>query len=223
MSKIRKKKVIPFNKTVDISVMTSPEMVKFLNLKPDKKHGELSSTVSVVFATARELIGLGIGYTKDVFEPFGVDLDEYQPWSVDSLLYSVEAATIGVKPAGEVAYPVEKSDCKVNVVININGKYCKLNQDEWQGSPTLLGELRLIDQMSIYRRLLMQGQITFEDLAAADIDNNMYHQLCEIEEMPNEMFTIRMNILDKWIKRQMNDPQLYKMYRSFIKSIGSDY
>ena len=180
----------------------------------------IAERVPAVIATVQELVDLNIGYTEESMKAAGLYLDEYQPWPTVELIKYISSITVGVDDDEEMMYPVDKSDCVVNVVIQINGKYYKLNANEWTRAIALTGKLKIADQFPIYRRLLYQKQLTLQDLAAADIDNNLYLQLCKSEETPDEMWTVRMNTLQKWVERQFTDKKIRRMFGSLFKEKG---
>lgn len=128
----------------------------------------------IVFLTPKQVFDLDIGFDTSVFKPD--ELDDLFPFLVDTLENMVRETTLGDVNGSEIALPVENGDCKVFVCIEINGKLCKLQGEEWDVTNNFHG-LPVFTQIKTFQRLLMEKQITLDDLAAEDIDNEVYKKL----------------------------------------------
>ena len=183
--------------------------------------GSLSSQtgVEIVFTKPQNIIDLDIGYTEENFR--GDDLNTPYPFSVDELCSEIKHTTIGVEAGREIEFSVPNSQCKVYMVININGIYCKLNTNEWDERWNY-GNLKPSEQLALFQRLLNQQQITFQDLEAADIDTWVYKRLCLNEEMGQQLYEEKMNKVMSWIQEQQVNPELNAKYTSFMRAIEKE-
>lgn len=192
---------------------------KFHYLSPaEKKDADLMNMleVGVVFVHPQWLVDLNVGYSAEKFEHMGFDLDSYAPFDILGIYYDIRDNTVG---AGgyPIDFPVPGSDCSVNFVININGKYCRLNYGEWNLDNNYMN-LELASQVKIFQRLLNEGQITFHDLEAAKINTDVYKRLVLNDEMGRDLFDDKVSQLKRWVNQQQNDPMLEKMYKAFRSS-----
>ena len=170
----------------------------------------------IVFATPQEIVDLDIGYTLDQFPYDEEELNQYFPYDLGTLCQEIRYTTIGVVEGEEISYPIPESMCEVNVVINVNGRYCKLNKGEWSGK-NLMYPMTPSTQIRVFQRLLNQKQITMHDLEAADIDTNVYKKLMLNEKMGELLYRKKMAMILSWLDRQKEDPILQGKIDHFMK------
>lgn len=175
--------------------------------------------IIVVFATPQEIIDLDIGLDEMDFN--GMDVDEMVPMSVDELSMYARASIYGATNHTEVELSVPNSMCAVNFVICINGKYCKLNTNEWNLRDNF-HNMRPATQLILYQRLIMEKQVTLNDIAAADVDVSVYKRLCLNEEIGDQMYREKIARIGTWIERQQADPALMKKYYMFMRALDQE-
>lgn len=139
----------------------------------NSRYNNIDNT-KIVFLTPKQVFDLDIGFDTSMFKPD--EYDDLFPFLVDTLENMVRETTLGDVNGSDVSLPVENGDCKVFVCIEINGKLCKLQSEEWDVTNNFRG-LPTWAQIKTFQRLLMEKQITLEDLAAEDIDNGVYKKL----------------------------------------------
>ena len=96
-----------------------------------------------------------------------MNFDDLFPFLVDSLKEMVKETTVGATNGSDIRFPVDDSDCGVYLCININGKFCKLQSEEWDITNNFKGLPPHI-QIKLFQRLISEGQITLDDLAIAE-------------------------------------------------------
>ena len=170
----------------------------------------------VVFATPKEMVDLDIGYTLDQF-PYDDEMDQYFPFDLGTLCQEIRCTTIGINSGEPIAYPIPNSYCEVNLVININGRYYKLNEGEWDVKNFTFAMTPTV-QLRVFQRLLNQKQITMDDLAAADIDTNIYKQLMLNEKMSELMYRKKMATVLVWLERQRDNPVLRSKVEYYMEN-----
>ena len=147
-----------------------------------------------VIMTPRQLIDLNIGFPKDAYPE--EDWDMPILWRYDDLIEMVRETTLGTHNGSDIALPVENANCTACICLDINGKLCKLHVEEWNMHTPFNG-LPVDKQVRVFQRLLSEGQINMDDLAVADIDNNVYKKLTINEVAGSEEFMEKVAVIDK--------------------------
>ena len=175
---------------------------------------EFIPEVPVVFVTPKELLLANMGFSPETFRVEGIGLEDWFQVSVADLYFRAKHYILGNTNGVEISLEVPWTDCVVNFVININGKYCKLNTDEWNVFNNF-DNLDTVKQVCLYQRLLSQRIITMHDLEVADISNDVYKQLYLNQEMGDSLFAEKLNYIRKWYKRQFKDAKLLKLVERY--------
>lgn len=167
---------------------------------------------SIIFLTPLQLRDLDVGVDMSNFHE-----DEFNrivPIVVDSLKEMVKETTIGEQNGSSVTYSVENSDCKAYLCIEINGILCKVQSEEVQS-----GYIPLNNQVKLFQRLISEGQITLEDVAAEDVDNDVYKKLVVNDLNGAELCRSKLEKIDYWVSEQSKDDLMNKRKEIVIKSL----
>lgn len=183
----------------------------------DKKsrYNEVNNN-NIVFLTPRQVIDLDIGITERKWKTD--ELDEEYPFLVDILKEMVKETTIGCCNGSEVSMPVEDSTAHLTVCLEIHGKLCKLQSEEWDFTKGLSG-LPLESQLKTFQRLLQSGQITLDDLAAEDINNDIYKKLVVNDIDGAKMCVQKCEQIDRWKSAQDKDEEYQQKKAKLIKNL----
>ena len=103
------------------------------------------------------------------------------------------------------------------ICIEINGKLCKLQSEEWDVTDNLFG-LPKCTQIKVFQRLISTGQITLDDLAIEDIDNDVYKKLVVNESNGQELYEDKIEFLERIYMMQKFDKKLMKKVNAIIKN-----
>ncbi len=167
---------------------------------------------NMVFLTPNQVKDLDIGLDLNVFSPD--ELDTLFPFVVDVLKEMIKETTVGEQNGDFMSLPVENSGIKVQLLISINGKLCEIQSEE-----IVNGQVRLCEQVKLFQRLLSQGSITLEDLAAEDIDNDVYKKLVVNEIEGANLCKLKIEQIDSWVKEQKNNPFMAKRKENVLKNL----
>lgn len=170
----------------------------------------------IIFLTPQQVFDLDIGFDNLMFKS-----DEYNdlfPFLVDTLENMVRETTIGDTNGSEIMFPTENSDCRVYVCIEINGKLCKLQTEEWDVTNNLRG-LPVNIQVKTFQRLIAEGQITLEDLAAEDIDNGVYKRLVVNELNGVQLCKNKIDKIREIYEKQCKDKAMVKRKERIINNL----
>lgn len=183
---------------------------------PKSRYNNIESE-EILFLTPTQLQELDIGFpVTETFKP-----DEFSdkfPVYLNALKEMVKETTIGDINGSEISIPVENSTSKVFICISINGKLCKLQNEEWMITDNLHG-LPVHTQIKVFQRLISQGQITLDDLAAEDIDNNVYKQLVANDISGALICREKTEKLNELWEQQKNDKTYSKMRQKVLKEV----
>ena len=183
---------------------------------PKSRYNNVESD-EILFLTPTQLQELDIGFP--VPETFKQDeFSDKFPVYLNTLKEMVKETTIGDINGSEISIPVENSTSKVFICISINGKLCKLQSEEWMVTDNLHG-MPVHTQLKVFQRLISQGQITLDDLAAEDIDNNVYKQLVANDISGARICKDKIEKLNAIWEQQKNDKTLSKMRQKVLKAI----
>ena len=171
----------------------------------------------IIFLTPNQLLDIDIGFpVETTFKP--EEYNEQFPIMLDTLKEMVRETTLGCVNCSDIEIPVENSNCNVFICISINGKLCKLQNEEWSITDNLHG-MPLNTQIKVFQRLISEGQITLEDLAAEDIDTSVYKKLVINELNGAIICKEKIDHLDKIWKEQKEDVQLSKQRQKIINNL----
>lgn len=167
---------------------------------------------NIVFLTPNQVKDFDIGLDLSTFR--SDELDDLFPFVVDTLKEMVKETTLGDMNGSEIEYIVENSDCKAYLCIEVNGKLCKLQSEECSGKsiPTSL-------QIKIFQRLLSEGQITLDDVACEDIDNEVYKKLVVNEISGVQVCKQKLDKIDSIVKEQQKDKSMTNRKSAVLKSL----
>lgn len=183
------------------------EKSRYNNVKPD----------DFIFLTPAELIDLDIGFpVKEYFQK--IEYSTQFPIIFDALKEMIKETTIGAINGSDISIPVENSNCKVYICICINGKMCKLQSEEWDICNNLKG-LPVEKQIKTFQRLIMEKQITLEDLACEDIDNSVYKALVVNELEGALICKQKIEHLEEIYKNQLKDKSLLDKRQKILSNI----
>lgn len=169
----------------------------------------------IIFLTPNQLEELNIGMDTSIFRED--EMEEQFPFLLDSLEQMVKETTLGDVNGSEIELPIENSDTKVFICIEINGKLCKLQSEEWDVTDNLFG-MPKCTQIKVFQRLISTGQITLEDLAIEDIDNDVYKKLVVNESNGQELYEDKIEFLERIYMMQKFDKKLMKKVNAIIKN-----
>lgn len=170
----------------------------------------------IIFLTPTEIQDLDIGFNMEMFKS-----DEYNdifPFLLDTLTNMVKETTIGDVNGSEIECPVENSDCKVFICIEINGELCKLQTEEWEITNNLRG-LPKWAQVKTFQRLITEGQINLNDLAAEDIDNDVYKKLVINDTIGSQLCKEKIEKLQKIYEEQCKDKNFVKKKEQILSNM----
>lgn len=170
----------------------------------------------IVFLTPQQIFDLDIGFNTSMFKS-----EEYQdlfPFLVDTLENMVRETTIGETNGSEIAFSTENGDCKVYICVEINGKLCKLQREEWEITNNLRG-LPLWVQVKTFQRLLREKQITLDDLAAEDIDNDVYKKLVVNDLSGAELCEEKIRKIHQIYAEQCNDKVMVRKKEKIVNNM----
>lgn len=188
---------------------------KSLFYDPNSRYNHVDNT-KILFLTPNQLNDLDIGFPiQSTFNQ-----DEYNtqfPILLDTLKEMVKETTLGEINGSEIGIPIEGSTCKAFICISINGKLCKLQSEEWDINDNLHG-MPIYAQVKVFQRLISEGQITLQDLAAEDIDNSVYKKLVVNELTGAQMCKEKIEQLDKIWDEQKKNIQLSKKRQKILKA-----
>lgn len=187
---------------------------KSLFFDPNSRYNNIDET-KVVFLTPNHLIDLDIGFPiEENFKP-----DEYDsqfPLLLDTLKEMVKETTIGDINGSEIQFPIENSQCVAFICISVNGKLCKLQREEWDMTNNFHG-IPIHSQVKVFQRLISEGQITLQDLAAADIDNEVYKKLVVNDLTGVQSCRSKIENLEKIWKEQSKNPDFQRKLQKLNK------
>lgn len=171
---------------------------------------------NIVFLTPNQVKEMDIGLDISQFK--SDEMNNLFPFLVDTLKEMVKETTIGEKNGNTIELPVENGDCKVFLCAEINGKLCKLQMEEWDIYNNLKG-MPVHIQVKVFQRLLSEGQITLEDLAAEDIDNSVYKKLVLNDIQGVQLCQKKIEYIDKTVKEQRKDKDMIKRREKVINNL----
>lgn len=171
---------------------------------------------NIVFFTPNQIKDMDIGFDLSMFKDD--EMDRLFPFLVDTLKEMVKETTLGDRNGSDVEFPVENSDTKVFVCIEINGKFCKLQTEEWDITNNFRG-LPCHLQVKVFQRLLAEQQITLDDLAAEDIDNSVYKKLVVNDISGMQLYQRKLDYLDRTLERQSKDKAMLKRKERVISNL----
>lgn len=183
----------------------------------DKKsrYRNLDNT-KIVFLTPTQVVGLNIGISASQWKENEMEIEF--PFLVDSLKEMVKETTLGETNGSEIQLPVHDSDARVVFCIEINGKLCKLQTEEWDFINGISG-IPVETQLKLFQRLISENQITLDDLAAVDINNDVYKQLVANDIDGPGICVAKCKQIDDWVKKQSNDKRYIKMKNRIINNL----
>ena len=188
---------------------------KSLFYDPNSRYNHVDNT-KILFLTPNQLNDLDIGFP--IQSTFNQDeYDTQFPILLDTLKEMVKETTLGEINGSEIGIPIEGSTCKTFICISINGKLCKLQSEEWDINDNLHG-MPIYAQVKVFQRLISEGQITLQDLAAEDIDNSVYKKLVVNELTGSQMCKEKIEQLDKIWDEQKKNIQLSKKRQKILKA-----
>lgn len=162
----------------------------------------------IIFLTPNQLYGLDIGFPSDVFQQD--ELDDLFPFELQTLENIAYDTFLGTQIESPFLVNLEGGNAKIGVVVQVGSKACFLAQQECPPS-ILSGCVPPENQVAIFQRLISEGQLTLDDLAAADIDNNVYKQLVINSIYGAGLCQEKIDQLHSWWEEQQNDPKLTKL------------
>ena len=181
----------------------------------NSRYNDIDNT-KIIFLTPQQVFDLDIGFDKSTFKP-----DEYNdlfPFLLETLEQMIEETTYGATNGSEIAFPVNESNSKVYFCIEINGKLCKLESEEWDITNNFHG-LPVETQIKVFQRLIHEGQITLEDLATEDIDNMVYKKLMVNQLVGPELCKEKTDKLYKIYDEQCKDKKLVRRKEKIINNL----
>lgn len=174
------------------------------------RYGTIDSNFCV-FVTPKQVAALNIGLNLSDYT--GCE-DDVQPFVVDSLVEMAREHILGAKNGGLYRFPVEKASCCVTLCLDINGKLCRLQCEELEW-PNPFHGLPLSTQVKTFQRLLNEKQITLDDLAAADIDLEVYKQLCINDAEGEEIWQRTLMQIAKWVMEQKDSKKWGRYFQPY--------
>lgn len=179
------------------------------------KYGNIDES-RLIWVTPRFLEELDIGWDMSIYTER--DMDTEFPVYLSVLYEMIKETTIGETNGSEVTYPVEGSDLKVYVCVEIRGKLHKLQNEEWDR----LGMVKYLPkevQVKTFQRLIMEHQTTVDELAAEDIDNDVYKKLVVNEMYAPFLRQEKDKKIEDLYRKQISDPKYVEINK---KSYGVD-
>lgn len=191
-------------------------MNKPLFYDPKSRYNNINDK-KIIFLTPNQLTDLDIGFpVETTFHP--EEYNQQFPIMLDTLKEMVRETTLGERNGSEIAIPIEGSNCRAFICISINGKLCKLQSEEWCVTDNLHG-MPIQTQIKVFQRLISEGQITLEDLAAEDIDNSVYKKLVVNELSGALICKEKIEKLDNLWEEQKKDNELSKKLQKVINNM----
>lgn len=181
----------------------------------NSRYNNIDNT-KIVFLTPSQVIELDIGFDDNIFKED--EYDDLFPFLVDTLENMVRETTLGDTNGSEIAMPVENSNSHVFVCIEINGKLCKLQSEEWEITNNLRGLPKWV-QIKTFQRLITEKQITLDDLAAEDIDNDVYKKLVVNETIGVQLCQEKIEKIHRIYEEQCKDKALVKKKEHIINNM----
>lgn len=182
---------------------------------PKSRYNNIDNT-NIIFLTPNQVRELDIGFDLSYFKQD--EFDDLFPFLVDSLKEMVKETTVGATNGSDIKFPVGESTCGVYFCINVNGKMCKLQSEEWDITNNFKG-LPTNTQIKLFQRLIAEGQITLDDLATADIDNDVYKRLVANDLDGVHACTRKIQYLDKVLEEQSKNKAMMKRKERVIESL----
>ena len=182
---------------------------------PKSRYNDIDNT-EIVFLTPKQIKKLDIGVDTSIFRED--EEDDLFPFLLDSLKEMVKESTMGEDNGSTIAIKVEGSECRAYIVLDINGKMCKLQTEEWDILNNLKG-LPIHKQTKVFQRLISQGEITLNDLAAVDIDTEVYKKLVVNDMCGFHVCQEKIAELDRISDEQKNSKKFEKMRKSVMKQL----
>lgn len=177
----------------------------------------MSDYDKIIFLTPSEIDELGVGINTDIL--FNKDeKNEQFPILLESLKSIIKNATIGSVGGSDVCIDVENSNCKIHLCISINGKLYMLQNEEIPFS-VQIGSIPTCDQIRIFQRLISEHQITLDDLAADDIDTDVYKTLVINDMIGEDICTKKIEYLENMWEEQQKDPTLAQKSKNIINML----
>lgn len=172
-----------------------------------------------VFVTPRQLAELNIGLNLADYKDCE---DDVQPFVVDLIVEMARRHLLGGSSTSPLdspyRLPVEKAaTCCVTFCLDINGKLCRLNRSELEWPNPLRG-LPVVNQVKTFQRLLNEKRINLDDLAVADIDLEVYKQLCVNDVDGDDIWQRTLIQIAKWIVKQKNSKKWGRYFQSYKDS-----
>ena len=186
---------------------------------PNSRYNNLDND-NIIFLTPKQLIELDIGIDPESFEQN--EYDELVPVLVDSIKEMIKETTLGDVNGSDIALPVENSNCKIFLCIEINGKLHRLQTEEYDTCHFNQG-LSVSNQIKLFQRLISMNKVTLNDLAAEDIDNNVYKKLVINDLEGVNLFKKKIDIIDSIVKEQQDNLELAEKrdkVRKMSKELG---
>ena len=171
---------------------------------------------NIVFFTPKQVEEMDIGLDMSQFS--SSEMNTLFPFLADTLKEMVKETTIGEKNGDTIKLPVENGDCVAFICVEINGKLCKLQTEEWDVYNNLKG-MPINVQVKVFQRLLSEGQITLDDLAAEDIDNSVYKKLVLNDIRGVQLCQEKIALIDKAVKEQKKDKEMTKRREKVINNL----
>lgn len=181
----------------------------------NSRYNSIDNT-NIVFLTPNQVKDMDIGFDMSMFKP-----DEYDtlfPFLADTLKEMIKETTLGDKNGSEIQFIVENSDCRVFMCIEINGKLYKLQSEEWDVTNNFHG-LPCNTQIKLFQRLIAERKITLDDLAAEDIDTEVYKKLVINDISGVQLCDRKLKEIDNILNIQDKDRQMTKRKERVINSL----
>lgn len=169
---------------------------------------------NIVFLTPRKVLGMNIGVENTWDED---EMDSEFPFLVDVLKEMIKETTVGEENGRYITSQVEKSKAVLCICLKVNNKLVPLQYEELGMVP--LPPLTKENQVKTFQRLLLNKQITLDDLAAADIDDDVYRRLVANDINGTAMMLNKMAELDRIVENQKNSNRYKKKVKDTIKKM----
>lgn len=180
---------------------------------PLSRYNNVDNT-NIIFLTPNQVGELDIGFDMKSFKDD--EKDDLFPFLVDSIKEMIRETTIGAQNGSIIEFPTDT--CKVYICIEINGKLCKLQREEWDITNNFRG-LPFTSQVKLFQRLLIEHQITLDDLAAADIDDGVYRKLVANDIDGIGAYTEKIHKIDRILEKQNKDKAMIRRKERVIESL----
>ena len=164
-----------------------------------------NSKEDIVCLTPNQLFQMDVGIEKDLF--FEDEYDDLFPVLAEELKDMVRETTVGAQNGTPISVPVENSDCKMYLCIEIAGKLCKVHSEEY--NTLMFGKSLSVErQVKLFQRLISEGQLSLNDLAKADIDNAVYKKLVINDLEGVNLCREKIEKIDSLVQEQKDDKSL---------------